>query len=93
MPYFTAYAANLGYVVTVENDAPFRVGQSAMGAHLGVPEWFFTWSIIAPLNSYTSFRMGQSAMGEPLESWGNAALECSLNDISPAHSILQFHYQ
>jgi uncharacterized protein YmfQ (DUF2313 family) len=92
VPYFTDYAQMLGYTVTVTEYSPFRMGQQRMGCQLGGPEWAFTWAINAPLTTFTSFRMGLSAMGEPLESWGNAVLECELNEIKPAHTILQYHY-
>jgi uncharacterized protein YmfQ (DUF2313 family) len=92
VPYFTQYAATLGYTVTVTEFTPFRMGQQRMGDPLGGPEWAFTWDINAPLNTLTSFRMGLSAMGEPLESWGNAVLQCELTEVKPAHTILNFAY-
>jgi uncharacterized protein YmfQ (DUF2313 family) len=91
-PYFIAFASVLGYIVTVTNDAPFRAGQSHAGSHVGNQDWFFTWAIHAPLETEIPFRVGQSTTGEPLESWGNTVLQCELNEISPAHTILQIEY-
>jgi len=92
IPYFIAYAQTLGYTVTTTEFTPFRMGQQTMGCQLGGPEWAFTWAINSPLNTYTSFRMGLSGMGEPLESWGNAVLQCELTEIKPAHTFLNFAY-
>jgi uncharacterized protein YmfQ (DUF2313 family) len=90
--YFVQYAASLGYTVTISQYAPFRCGQSRAGDALGSVDWFFTWSINAPLNTVTPFRVGQSTAGEPLNAWGNAVLECSFNAVAPAGTVLQFHY-
>lgn len=93
VPYFIGYANTLGYTVTITEFTPFRMGQQRMGSQLGSQDWAFTWAVNAPLNTLTSFRMGISAMGEPLESWGNAVLQCELAEIHPAHTILQFRFQ
>ncbi|MGF6792781.1 YmfQ family protein [Paraburkholderia sp. 35.1] len=91
--YFIDLAASLGYTVTVTNFAPFRAGQSRAGQALGTADWFYTWSINAPINSVTYFAAGLASAGDPLATWGNAVLECEMNAIKPAHTILQFHYQ
>jgi uncharacterized protein YmfQ (DUF2313 family) len=91
--YFIALAASLGYTITVTNYAPFRAGCSRAGDPLGTTDWFYTWSVNAPLDSVTRFAAGQSTAGDPLATWGNDVLECELNAIKPAHTILQFDYQ
>ncbi|MGF6978941.1 uncharacterized protein YmfQ (DUF2313 family) [Paraburkholderia sp. JPY465] len=90
--FYIEYAAALGYQITTSNYAPFRAGQSRCGQQLGTQDWFFTWSINAPQNSVTHFAAGQSAAGDPLATWGNAVLECEMNALKPAHTILQVHY-
>lgn len=92
-PYFIRLAKSLGYVVTVTNDAPFRCGQSRAGAHVGTAEWFFNWDVHAPSVTIQPFLAGQSTSGEPLQSFGNAVLECELSSRIPAHSILRFIYE
>jgi uncharacterized protein YmfQ (DUF2313 family) len=91
-PYFIAYAAALGYTITIENFAPFRAGRSRAGDPDYGPDWAHTWAIHAPLDTVTAFEAGQSAAGDPLASWGNEILECEMNAIKPAHAILQFRY-
>lgn len=87
-----SFAADLGYTVTVTNDAPFRVGQSHVGDHLGRDDWSSTWAANAALVNVIPFRVGRSAVGEPLASWGNETLECELAERAPAHSVPQFRY-
>jgi uncharacterized protein YmfQ (DUF2313 family) len=91
--YFIAYAAALGFVITITEFTPFRMGAQRMGAPLGGPDWAHTWAVNAPLNTIVFFRTGVSTMGEALEAFGNAVLECEFNAIKPAHTILQFRYQ
>jgi uncharacterized protein YmfQ (DUF2313 family) len=91
-PYFISIAAALGIVVTTTNYGPFRVGHSAVGTPLYGPAWAHTWAINAPLNTVASFAVGLSAVGDPLATWGNTELECRLNSIKPAHTILLFQY-
>lgn len=90
--YFIDYAAKLGFTISVQQYKPFRMGQSRMGDALGGADWAFTWAVKAPYVSIIPFRMGQSAMGDALQSWSNAVLECELNEIKPAHTILRFIY-
>jgi uncharacterized protein YmfQ (DUF2313 family) len=90
--FFIDFAAALGYTITVTNFAPFRAGQSSAGQALGDEDWFFTWSVDAPENTVTHFAAGQSAAGDPLATWGNEVLECELEALKPAHTILQFRY-
>jgi uncharacterized protein YmfQ (DUF2313 family) len=90
--YFIGYSLALGYVVTETNFTPFRMGQQRMGCQLGSPDWAYTWRITAPLNTVIPFRVGQSVMGDPLESWGNDVLQCELDEITPAHTVLEIAF-
>lgn len=90
--YFIGVAAALGYQVTVEEFRPFRAGLSVAGDTISNGPWVFTWRIHAPSVTIIPFRAGQSAAGEPLRSWGNDTLECKLNQLAPAHTILLFAY-
>lgn len=91
--YYIAYAALLGYTVTITEFAPARVGQSSMGQPLNGPAWAFAWQITAPLNTLVQSRVGSARAGDPLASWGNAVLQCELSAIVPAHTITIFAYE
>lgn len=90
--YFISVARALGYTISIEEFRPFRVGRSAAGDALTNGDWVFAWRVRAPSVTIIAFRAGRSAAGEPLRSWGNDALECKLNQLKPAHTILLFAY-
>ncbi|HEX3809615.1 MAG TPA: putative phage tail protein [Rhizomicrobium sp.] len=92
IPFLIAYAASLGFVITITESAPFRMGVSGMGDALGGSEWFFVWTVHAPLDTFTQFIAGRSVAGDPLFDSGNAVLECEMQAVRPAHTILQFQY-
>lgn len=74
--YYIAYAALLGYTITITQFPPDQ----------------FKWQINAALNNVSYFRTGVSNAGEPLATWGNDVLECEMNRIKPAHTTLVFSY-
>lgn len=90
--YFIAFAASLGYSITISEFTPFRMGQQRMGDQLGGPDWAFAWSIHSPYVSEIFFQTGLSAMGDALASWNNNVLECEMATIKPAHTVLIFAY-
>ncbi len=93
--FYIDVAARLGYEITItdQNDgSPFRVGENAAGDALGGEDWAHTWIVNAPEETIQYFRSGQSAAGEPLANWGNELLECVLNRLKPAHTIVIFTY-
>lgn len=90
--YYTAVAASLGYTITIEEFRPFRLGYSAFGDPLLDEEAAFRWRVIAPEITAVFFRFGVSAFGEPFVRASNAALECVLTRIKPAHTTLEFQY-
>ncbi|MES6459323.1 putative phage tail protein, partial [Cutibacterium acnes] len=85
-------ARALGYVVTIEEFRPFRVG-SRVGGRLYDEPWHHAWQITAPNTHMTYFRAGQSRVGERLRAWGNQALECRINQLKPAHTVVIFAYR
>lgn len=88
--YFVALAARLGYTVTITEHRTFTV-KSAVNDPLYDTEWRFAFVVHAPLNTTRRFNV-RSAVSDPLASWGNAALECMVNRLKPAHTIALFAY-
>lgn len=90
---YEALAAVLGYTdARVEEFRPFRVGQSAVGDALCDGDWVHTFRLRAEESPVRYFSVGQSCVGEPLASWGDELLECTVRDRAPAHTIVQFAY-
>ncbi len=90
--YFVSFAASLGYQVTVTEFRSFRAGISTAGDALTNGPWRYVWRVNAPAETVIYFRAGLSAAGEPLASWGNAPLECKINQLKPAHTMVIFSY-
>ncbi len=76
--YYIAVAAALGFSVTIT--------EGLVGS--------FEWTVNVPLAITPQFfRAGVGQAGTRLEYWsGNDELECVLNQIKPAHSVLNFAY-
>lgn len=90
--YFIDLAASLGYTITITEFNPFRTGISRTGDPLYDEEWQHAWQVNGIENEIQYFRVGVSAAGDALRSWGQTRLECLLNRLKPANTILLFDY-
>lgn len=90
--YYEDLAASLGYTVTIKQFAPFRASINRAGDHLNSADWAYAWAIIGPIATVTYFRAGLSTAGEPLATWGNELLECTISEYAPAHTVPIFRY-
>lgn len=88
--YYTAVAAALGYPITVTQFAPSRFGRP-FGMPFGGIAWAFTWQVNAPTFTVAHLQFGGS-FGTPFAAWGNNVLQCELQRLAPAHTILLFSY-
>jgi uncharacterized protein YmfQ (DUF2313 family) len=86
--YYISVAAAMGVPITIETFTPFVAG-SPCGAGLYGAPWRFAWRVHSPASSITHFHAGSGA-GEPLATWGNAALICRIQRIKPAHTTVLF---
>ena len=90
--YFIALAQQVGFNVTITEFFPFTVGGSVAGESLTNGDWIYAWRVNAPEETVRKFTVGGSVVGEPLATWGNDLLECTINRVKPAHTVLQFGY-
>lgn len=90
--YFIALAATVGYAITIEEFREFRAGISSAGDLLSNGDWVHTWRVNAVEGVIGYFSAGINSAGDPLAWWGNEALECLLNQVKPARTILLFAY-
>lgn len=88
----TAFAANLGYTVTITQYTQARAGMLKAGDPCCGYDWNFAWKVTAPLNTVIRAIAGAMAAGDPLAVWGNTVLECELSAVKPAHTIPIFAY-
>jgi uncharacterized protein YmfQ (DUF2313 family) len=89
--YYEGIAASIGAPIQIEEFKPFTAGDRA-GLPLNGEDWAFTWKVTSVEIAITAFAASVSAAGEPLRNWGNSLLECTLNAIKPAHTVLLFAY-
>jgi uncharacterized protein YmfQ (DUF2313 family) len=90
--YFIRIAAALGYTITITEFAPFRTGVSYCGQNLYDEQWCYAWRVNVPTTTIIYFLTGISTASDALREWGNKLLECVLQALKPAHTILQFAY-
>ncbi|WP_250533558.1 putative phage tail protein [Caballeronia sp. AZ10_KS36] len=92
IPQIVAFAASLGYAISITQFVPARVGQLRAGQADNGVAWAFAWQINAPANTIVRARAGSSVAGDPLASWGNSVLECEIRAVMPAHTVPIFSY-
>lgn len=90
--YFIAYAAALGFTVTITEFRPSRIGEAEIGDPIYDDAWAHTWRINAPATTVIEGRIGLSTIGDPIRDWGNDRLECALSHLKPAQTALLFAY-
>lgn len=96
IPYFVSLAAALGYVITIEELTPFRVGVGRCGDRIYLHEVIFIWRVKTEgMSPLYYFRAGQSASGERLLWWTvdiQEELEGLIKELKPAHTYAIFEY-
>lgn len=91
-PYFIAIAAAAGYPnASITEFRPRRFGRARMGERYGGQGWQFVWQFNLPASQALHRRSGQPS-GEPYQVFGNAAFECTINTLKPAHTRVFFAY-
>ena len=72
-------------------DGVFRVGDR-VGNELAKAGWRFYYIAEIPLTELVRFRVGLSRVGDPLVSYSNTLLECTLKRLKPAHRNIFFKF-
>jgi uncharacterized protein YmfQ (DUF2313 family) len=55
-------------------------------------DWVFAWQVNTESDTIDLFRVGYSAVGDPLSTSRADALECVINRLKPAHTVVLFNY-
>ena len=88
--YFIGLAAALGYAITVTEFHAHTVNDDAEYPLYG-GAWNFAWQVNSALNTVAELTV-ESTVEDPLAAWGNALLECVIERLKPAQSIVLFSY-
>ena len=87
IPSLTAYAAALGYAITIQEFAPARYGRPNYGKPRYGKDWAFAWRITTAAVTITPAMYGKHRYGEPYRTWGGQVLRCEMDRIKPAHTM------
>ena len=91
-PFYISLAAEFGFEIEIEEFRPFRVGSTAGEPAYG-EDWAHTWRVwVGEAAPVTYFRAGLSGAGERLATWGDDDLECLIESLKPAHTVVLFAY-
>lgn len=88
--YMISSALSAGYAITITEFDPHTV-ESDVDAALHDLDAPFMWQVNVQLPSGSLYTV-ESGVDEPLETGANSSLECLLNLIKPAHTLILFNY-
>jgi uncharacterized protein YmfQ (DUF2313 family) len=91
IPYFVAFAAALGFPITVTEFRPFAADDPCDLPDYG-DAWAFAWQVNAPSVTTFYFSADESVADDPLETYDGTELVCRLTRIAPAHTTLMFNF-
>lgn len=88
--FYIAIAATMGFTITIDEFEPFTC-DSTVDTPLYGMDWQFCWRVNAPEQTVRYWTVDDD-VSMPLAAWGNQLLECVLNRIKPAHTVIDFSY-
>ena len=90
--FYTAFAANLGFAITISEFAPFRADINDADTPLYDFDSFFVWQVNSANSGGWLFEADLNTADEPLGFFANTVLECEIRRIAPAHTLVFFTY-
>lgn len=93
--HYSQVARALGYdvdIVDIVEGTAFEVEASSVEDPIDGDAFVFVAEIHAGVITPRFFRAGLSVAGEPLVTFGNHLLECTLDTIKPAHVVFLYFY-
>lgn len=94
-------AEGLGYVgaqvlefreATVEVETATGHQGAVIGDDMNSADWDLTWRVLLPAGVVRESVINEAVIGDPLRSWGDELIECSLRHAAPSWLILQIGY-
>lgn len=77
---------------TVEVDTPTGHTGAVIGDDINGADWDLTWRVLLPNGVIRESVIDEAVIGDPLRSWGDELIECSLRHSAPSWLILQIGY-
>ena len=88
----TPLLADGEYGITIREFRPSIAGRMRAGDPVASAAWAHAWQVVTPATITSYFRAGSNRAGERLTTWGNNVLECEMERLKPAHTVLGFAY-
>ncbi|WP_157966870.1 YmfQ family protein [Pseudomonas sichuanensis] len=94
-------AEGLGYVgsqvlefreATVEVETATGHRGAVIGDDMNSADWDLTWRVLLPAGVIRESVINEAVVGDPLRSWGDELIECSLRHAAPSWLVLQIGY-
>ncbi len=92
LPSLIGFAAALGYAITIQEYKPCLADDAVADDCCNEPEWAHLWQVTYAGVTIDYAEADVTYADEMVETSGNAALECELRRLSPAHTVLWFAY-
>lgn len=89
--YFVSVAAALGFAITI-TEFPVFDTDSDVEAAINDEDWAFAWQVNGAGVTLQEIDVEEWTVEDPLTTWGNNTLTCTLRQIAPAHTILIFSF-
>lgn len=77
---------------TVEVETPTGHTGAVIGDDINGADWDLTWRVLLPNGVVRESVVEEAVIGDPLRSWGDELIECSLRHAAPSWLILQVGY-
>lgn len=77
---------------TVEVEAATGHRGAAIGDDMNSADWDLTWRVLLPAGVVRESVINEAVAEDPLRSWGDELIECSLRHAAPSWLILQIGY-
>ncbi|MGG5965289.1 YmfQ family protein [Salmonella enterica] len=90
--FYTSLAKSMGYDISIAVFRQARSGLSHCGDALNGDDWPACWQVTVPGLNYIAAQCQKSYCGDPLRSWGNRRLACTLNRQTQSHTVVLFNY-
>lgn len=90
--FFIDLAAAFGYTITITEIRPFRSGMNVSGDRCYDVDWWHHWVVNSSTRVTSYFLSGSSHSGDALKNWANGTLECVIQAVKPAHTVVHFTY-
>jgi uncharacterized protein YmfQ (DUF2313 family) len=90
--HYLAYAAALGYSITITQYATFKAGSGKAGGLICSPGMAFSWLVTSPPSAVLYFKAGSGTAGQKLETILDNILQCEFDSIKPAGTTAYYTF-